>query len=89
MHCYRNEVPLLFISLVMLNGLGGLGLADKLQSERPDLKVLYASGYSAEAVGADWLQTPGAEFLPKPFTAAGIIKAVSTVFSWRTPDLCP
>jgi two-component system, NtrC family, sensor kinase len=86
---HRDEVTLLFTDLVMPNGLSGRGLADKLQSERPDLKIVYASGYSAEAIGANWLQAPGVEFLPKPFTAAGIIKAVSTVLSAKNPAFSP
>ncbi len=86
---HRNEVTLLFTDLVMPNGLSGRGLADKLQSERPDLNVVYASGYSAEAIGAEWLQAPGVEFLPKPFTPVGIIKAVSTVRASKSAVLSP
>lgn len=64
----RDEMDILLTDVVM-PGLSGLELADKLRELRPGLRVLFMSGYTArpgskaqEALG------PGASFLQKPFT---------------------
>ena len=84
---HHGEVNLLLTDMVMPNGISGRGLADKLKSERPALKVIYASGYSAETIGADWLQSPEVIFLPKPFTADALLRAVSTSLSTKFSTL--
>jgi signal transduction histidine kinase/CheY-like chemotaxis protein len=84
---HSEEVDILFTDMVMPNGLSGRGLAAKLQNERPDLKVIYASGYSAETIGAEWLRAPDVEFLPKPYTADAILRAVSSSLSTKQPSL--
>ena len=78
---HGREVDLLFTDMVMPNGLSGHGLADKLLKERPELRVIYASGYSAETIGAEWLDAPGVGFLPKPYNADALLRAVSTCLS--------
>src|SRR5262245_7646776 len=44
----RERIDLLLTDMVMPNGLNGRELAQRLRSERPDLKVIYSSGYSVE-----------------------------------------
>ncbi len=83
------EVDVLFTDMVMPNGLSGRGLADRLQNERPELKVIYASGYSAETIGAQWLNAPGVGFLPKPYNAEALLRAVSTCLSSKNGQLAP
>ena len=54
---------------VVMPGLGGPELAAKLSELRPDLRVLYMSGYTARLTGnAEEPLGPGASFLQKPFT---------------------
>jgi two-component system cell cycle sensor histidine kinase/response regulator CckA len=79
----------LFTDMVMPNGLSGRGLADKLQNERPDLKVIYASGYSAETIGAQWLNAPGVGFLPKPYNSEALLRAISNCLSPKNSPLAP
>jgi len=86
---HSTEVDLLFTDMVMPNGLSGRGLATKLHQERPDLKVIYASGYGAETIGAEWLSAPGVGFLPKPFTADAILRAVSSSLVPKSSMLAP
>ena len=86
---HSTEVDLLFTDMVMPNGLSGRGLADRLQNERPELKVIYASGYSAETIGAQWLNAPGVGFLPKPYNAEALLRAVSTCLSSKNGQLAP
>ena len=86
---HPGEVDLLFTDMVMPNGLSGRGLADRLHLSSPELKVIYASGYSAEAIGAEWLKSPEVEFLPKPYTADAVLKAIAKSLSRPSPALAP
>ncbi len=54
---------------VVMPGASGPELTRRLIERRPDLKVIYMSGYTEEAVGHHGALTPGIAFLPKPFTA--------------------
>ena len=63
---HRDEIKLLLTDLVMPGGLNGMELAGQLLIVKPNLKVIYASGYSANIIGKNFPQ--GEEFmLAKPF----------------------
>lgn len=64
---YKDEIALLLTDLVMPDNMNGRELAEKLCSERPDLKVIYTSGYSADIVGKDFKLDPELNFLQKPY----------------------
>ncbi len=66
----------LLVSDVIMPGMGGRELADRLLSRRPELKVLFISGYPNDALGT--VGSPGAElaFLTKPFTADELLRKV-------------
>ncbi len=49
-------------------GPSGPVLAEGLRASRPDMKVLFVSGYAEEAVARHGVLGPGAAFLEKPFT---------------------
>jgi CheY-like chemotaxis protein len=62
----------LLVTDVVLPGMSGFDLAARARGSRPGLKVLYMSGYAAdEGLGAGG-PDPGAAFLQKPFTPAGL-----------------
>jgi DNA-binding NarL/FixJ family response regulator len=58
---------MLLTDLVMPDCLNGRELAEKLWAERPRLKVLFTSGYSADVVAKDSVLRSGLNFLPKPY----------------------
>jgi PAS domain S-box-containing protein len=64
----REKVDLLLTDLVMPDRLNGRQLAEKLWAERPGLKVIFTSGYSAEVVGKDLVLQPGLNYLQKPYS---------------------
>jgi two-component system cell cycle sensor histidine kinase/response regulator CckA len=54
---------------VVMPGLSGQQLAAQLVEERPDVRVLFASGYAEDAIANHGVLRPGTAFLEKPFTA--------------------
>jgi two-component system, cell cycle sensor histidine kinase and response regulator CckA len=71
----RDEIALLLTDVRMPEGINGNELADRLQCDKPDLKVVYVSGYSVEGNGAPFLEAHP-NFLTKPFTPPGLALAV-------------
>ncbi|MGN6556344.1 MAG: response regulator, partial [Verrucomicrobiota bacterium] len=64
---HRDQIQLLLTDLVMPDGVTGHELARRLKSEKPELKVIYTSGYSAEFANEKASLIVGANFLPKPY----------------------
>jgi len=73
---HRADIHLLLTDLVMPGGLTGKELATQLRSEAPELKVIYASGYSAEVASKDFPLEEGVNFLAKPFEAQKLAQTV-------------
>ena len=58
----------LLVSDVVMPGIGGKALAEKLQARLPDLMVLFISGYPDEAVVHHGVLDEGVAYLQKPFS---------------------
>ncbi len=56
------------ITDIVMPGMGGRELADNLTARLPDLRVLFVSGYTEDAVLNQGKLAPGMAFLAKPFT---------------------
>ena len=61
------DVDLVLTDLIMPDRLNGRELAEKLWADRPALKVIFTSGYSAEVVGKDFVLRRGQPYLQKPY----------------------
>jgi two-component system cell cycle sensor histidine kinase/response regulator CckA len=72
------EIDLLVTDLVM-PGLDGRTLAEQLRSSRQDLPVLYVSGFPGNHLDKSALASKGVDFLPKPYSADAIVRAVRSV----------
>jgi len=72
----RDEINLLLTDLVMPGGINGIELAAQLLETNPKLKVIYASGYSAEVASKDFRLEEGVNFLNKPFQAQKLAQAI-------------
>ncbi len=71
----------LLLTDVILPGMNGRELADRMQAQRPQLKVLFTSGYTADVIGRRGVLEPGVAYLPKPFSAESLAAKVREVLS--------
>lgn len=62
------DVTLLFTDIVTPGGVNGADLAKMAQGLRPDLKVLFTSGYTENAIEYEGRVDPGIELLGKPYS---------------------
>jgi two-component system, cell cycle sensor histidine kinase and response regulator CckA len=69
----------LLVTDVIMPGSSGPRLFDRLVKLRPDLKVLYISGYTGDAIVHHGQLDPGLELLQKPFTAGDLNRRVREV----------
>ena len=69
----------LLVTDVVMPYMNGRDVADALCDERPDLKVLFVSGYTADKVVQHNVLDADAPFLAKPFSANGLAQKVREV----------
>jgi nitrogen-specific signal transduction histidine kinase len=74
---FAGRIHLLLTDLVMPR-MGGVELARTLSGKDPELRILYLSGYSDQALTQDSLEA-GSSFLQKPFTPDALVRAVRTL----------
>jgi PAS domain S-box-containing protein len=66
------EIDLLFTDLGLPRGMNGRQLAEEARRRRPELKVLFTSGYARNAIVHHGRLDLGVQLLTKPFTYAGL-----------------
>ncbi|MDB5453121.1 MAG: hypothetical protein JWO33_1699 [Caulobacteraceae bacterium] len=74
-----RKVDLLFTDVVLPDGMDGRRLADEARKKRPDLKVLYTTGYTRNAIVHNGRLDPGVELVPKPFTYEALASKVRRI----------
>jgi PAS domain S-box-containing protein len=73
---HRDEIRLVLTDMVMPGGLTGKELGEQLLQQDPKLKVIYASGYSADSADKDFSMEEGVNFLTKPFAVNKLAQTV-------------
>ena len=73
---HKQEIDLLLTDMVMPGGISGRQLAERLQAQDPDLKVIYTSGYSPGMAGKDITLLEGFNFLAKPYPPSRLANVV-------------
>jgi len=84
--CERHEGKIsLLLTDVVLTQMSGTELAQRLLQIRPDMRVLYMSGYTDEAIVHHGVLNAGSAFLQKPFTNESLARKVREILDAPPP----
>ena len=72
----RGEVDLVLTDVMLGKGMSGLELAENLNALRPDLNVVYTSGYNIDSFGHPAELKEGVNYLAKPYPPPRLLQAV-------------
>jgi two-component system cell cycle sensor histidine kinase/response regulator CckA len=67
------------VSDVVMPGMSGPAVADAVAAQRPNVRIIFMSGYTEQAVDAENLGRPGAVLLTKPFDPDVLGRTVRSV----------
>lgn len=79
---FKGQPIRLVITDVIMPQMGGKVMAEWLKTIYPDLKILFTSGYTDEAITDHGVFGPGVAFLPKPYTPAGLARKVRAMLDY-------
>jgi PAS domain S-box-containing protein len=85
--CERSDSPIhILVSDVVMPGIGGRDLAERVVRLRPGTRVLFMSGYAEDEVLRRGALHDGIAFLPKPFSPAALVRRVREVLDGAAPE---
>ncbi len=76
------RIDLLITDVGLPNGFNGRQVADAARQTRPDLKVLFVTGYADNAVIGNGHLDPGMQVITKPFPMAALAQRVRDIIEW-------
>lgn len=88
--CERHKGGIeLMITDIVMPRMSGLELAERLKPIRPDMEVLFVSGYSDEIIADHGIADGGIHFVQKPFASRVLLKKIREILDARPspPDL--
>ena len=77
---HRQEIDILLTDVVM-PGMSGKKLVEQLQQINENLKVLFMSGYTDDAIVHQGVLDEGTEFIQKPFKGKDLIKKLHAIYN--------
>jgi PAS domain S-box-containing protein len=77
------RAKVLFTDVGLPGGMNGRQLADEARRRRPDLKVLFTTGYARNAIVHDGRLDPGVELITKPFSQAALAAKLRDILDAR------
>jgi PAS domain S-box-containing protein len=80
---YGGPIHLMLTDVIM-PGMTGKQSADRLRLVRPEMKVLYMSGYTDDVISREGLLDAGIDYIAKPFTPEALAKKIRLVLGQGT-----
>lgn len=81
---YSGPIHLLLTDVIM-PGVSGKAVVEQISQQQPDIKTLYMSGYTDEAIAHHGVLEPGAAFLQKPFSPKTLVCKIREVLDGQNP----
>lgn len=75
---YPNPIHLLIADVIM-PGMNGREMADLIRAQRPEIRVIYMSGYTADVIAHHGVLEPGVDFLQKPVYGKSLLAKIREV----------
>jgi PAS domain S-box-containing protein len=75
---YKHRIDLILMDVVMPR-MGGKEVMEKLLQIKPDLKILFTSGYSESGIHTNFILESGLEFIPKPYNTDALRSRVRAI----------
>ncbi len=76
---YPDEIHLILTDVIMPGGLNGHALVERVLVQRPEIKVLYMSGYTDDAIAHHGVLDPQVNLIAKPFRVDDLARYVREV----------
>ncbi len=80
-HIESNEIFDLLLTDIVMPGIDGIELSQKASALKPNLKVMFITGFSAVAMGHEDFNEDKVQILAKPFHLNDLVKQVETILS--------
>ena len=81
-----GHVDLLVTDVGLPGGMNGREVADAARAVRPNLRILFVTGYAENAVVGNGLLDPGMQVLTKPFLNAALLNKVHELITGTSQD---
>ncbi len=80
----KEKIDLVLADVVMPE-LGGKGLYEALHKDHPDLRFLFSSGYSVNAVHTNFVLHDGTQLIQKPYSPEALLRKIRELLESRSP----
>lgn len=77
----QAEINLALIDIDLAGGMGGVELAQRLQADRPGLKIIFSTGHDIAVIAENAALEKDADFLQKPYDVPTLLEKIREVLS--------
>jgi two-component system, cell cycle sensor histidine kinase and response regulator CckA len=81
---HKGSLIRLVVTDMVMPRMGGKVMAEWLRTTHPELKILFTSGYTDDAIAQHGVLEPGIAFLPKPYTPGILARKVRAMLDDQT-----
>ena len=81
----RDEIALVLTDMVMPGGVSGREMGERMRADRPDLRIVYSSGYTEDVLGDLTSLRGAARMLDKPYDPAALVRVVRACLDEPVP----